>query len=297
MAKPPAFQFYVRDYLTDDALQGCSLAARGFWMQMLCHMHLAEERGVLTKSVQQFARLAGCSAQEVAEIILELKDAGAAEVCSASDLRQGLTHPDFVLTLKNRRMVKEDLERKSHADRQKRYDERRRQAADAKSDAKVTVPSASASASASAQHTPKPPSRGLLFEGQDGGKSKAKPTRKQPAEKPETTTIVEWFCEEFKQRFGVAYNVAWGRDAAMVKGLLKTYQTEDIKNAATAMMVSDFWGPKASIPMLASHRFTEFLAASKGVVPKSAPRDQAPAPSGIAYRSFEEVMREQGILK
>jgi hypothetical protein len=47
MAKLPSFQFYPGDWLKDPALRCCSPAARGVWIDLLCLMFEATERGVL----------------------------------------------------------------------------------------------------------------------------------------------------------------------------------------------------------------------------------------------------------
>lgn len=48
--KLPALMFYVRDWISDDDLQACSLAARGMWIDMICLMHLSGIRGKLVFS-------------------------------------------------------------------------------------------------------------------------------------------------------------------------------------------------------------------------------------------------------
>lgn len=45
--KLPAFQFYPGDWLKDANLRRCSHAAKGVWIDMLCLMFEADERGVL----------------------------------------------------------------------------------------------------------------------------------------------------------------------------------------------------------------------------------------------------------
>ncbi len=43
----PSFQFYPGDWLTDTSLRMCSPETRGVWIDLLCHMHMANERGFL----------------------------------------------------------------------------------------------------------------------------------------------------------------------------------------------------------------------------------------------------------
>lgn len=45
--KSPSFPFYVRDWLSDTGIRSCSLAERGLWIELLCHMHLSPRRGFL----------------------------------------------------------------------------------------------------------------------------------------------------------------------------------------------------------------------------------------------------------
>jgi hypothetical protein len=45
--RPPAFQFYAMDWLTDPALRLCDPATRGVWIDLLCYMFLSSEPGFL----------------------------------------------------------------------------------------------------------------------------------------------------------------------------------------------------------------------------------------------------------
>ncbi len=82
--KRPAFQFYPADWRRDAALQSCSVAARGLWIELICVMHDCEPYGVLAvngkaMSNAQIARLVGEQEKVVARLLAELEDAG---VCS-----------------------------------------------------------------------------------------------------------------------------------------------------------------------------------------------------------------------
>lgn len=81
--KRPAFQFYPADWRKDAALQSCSLAAQGLWVNALCIAHECEPYGHLTingqpMTVAQLARLAGASVREAQALIDELLAAGVA---------------------------------------------------------------------------------------------------------------------------------------------------------------------------------------------------------------------------
>ncbi len=98
--KRPAFQFYPADWRRDAALQSCSVAARGLWIELICVMHDCEPYGVLSvngkpMSAAQVARLVGEQEKVVARLMAELEDAG---VCGRDE--QG--------RLFSRRMVKDE---------------------------------------------------------------------------------------------------------------------------------------------------------------------------------------------
>ena len=81
--KRPAFQFYPADWRKDAALQSCSLAAQGLWINALCIAHECEPYGHLTINGQpmtpaQLGRLVGASAKEAAGLVDELVVAGVA---------------------------------------------------------------------------------------------------------------------------------------------------------------------------------------------------------------------------
>ena len=71
--KAPAFQFYVRDWLSDPQLKMASLSSRGMWIDLLCFMWEAPERGKITGSENEIARLLGIQTEEVEAFIEEAK--------------------------------------------------------------------------------------------------------------------------------------------------------------------------------------------------------------------------------
>ena len=147
MAKPPAIQFYVRDWTTD--CNGLSVAAKGAWIQMLCNLHLADKYGELTKTPEAWARICGCPPEEMEPIWHELRSEN---VC---DISEDVTNGHAVVTVVSRRMSTQRKEKdgaRLRKQRQREKDGRPK---------KVTSPSASAvsaPASATAKTTPLPPS-------------------------------------------------------------------------------------------------------------------------------------------
>lgn len=144
--KAPSFPFYARDWLTDTELSECSPATRGIWMDLLSNMWLSPERGMLRdKTLTGLARMCRCTEHQMSEALQELSVTKTSRV----------TERDNKMTVVNRRMWREEENRKSHADRQERY--RAKQTA-SKSGAPVSrknsaPASAFASASASAKKT------------------------------------------------------------------------------------------------------------------------------------------------
>jgi hypothetical protein len=101
----PSFQFYPKDWLSEPGLRSCGLAEKGLWMDMLCLMWQAENRGCLRFACQAdasraLARMCGCSTAEAKQSLSRLKAAGV-----YSTLEDG--------TIYSRRMVREEKQRSS----------------------------------------------------------------------------------------------------------------------------------------------------------------------------------------
>jgi hypothetical protein len=103
MAKAPAFQFYVRDWLSDSQLQMASFQTRGMWINFLCFMWEAPERGKLIGTEEQLAKLIGAKYDEIVEFA---REATILEFCSYAKC-------DGIVTLINRRMYNEWKEKES----------------------------------------------------------------------------------------------------------------------------------------------------------------------------------------
>lgn len=77
--KQPWLKFYPADWRADAAVQNCSLAARGLWVEMLCLMH--PEGGYLALngseiSAKQLGRLVGITAEKCRKLLEELEKSG-----------------------------------------------------------------------------------------------------------------------------------------------------------------------------------------------------------------------------
>lgn len=73
----PYFQFYPADWLTDTSLRLCSAETRGVWIDLLCHMSIASERGFLIVGGQildenGIRKLSGLSPKKFKKVLNEL---------------------------------------------------------------------------------------------------------------------------------------------------------------------------------------------------------------------------------
>lgn len=106
--KPPYFPFFPDDWMSDEKLRLCSLAARGLWIDLLSLMHKCDRRGYLQQangqpySQEQIARITGCSPEEAAHLLRELISSG---VASANE--HGVIF--------NRRMVRDESIRQARS--------------------------------------------------------------------------------------------------------------------------------------------------------------------------------------
>ncbi len=125
-AKPPAMQFYVRDWHIDT--DGLTVAAKGAWISILCKLHLAKKRGKMTRTPAAWARTCGTTVEEVMELLKELN----CEKCA------NVTFCHTQVTVMSRRMDRERKEKEGNALR------KRRERVSRSCHKKVTPPSASA---------------------------------------------------------------------------------------------------------------------------------------------------------
>ena len=106
--KLPWLKFYPSDWLSDEALRGCSPAARGLWVDMICLMAKSKKHGYLLAGdkpmgAEHIARIFGESLERTSELLVELAQAGVYSI-----------EQD---TIFSRRMVKDEGSRKSNRDR------------------------------------------------------------------------------------------------------------------------------------------------------------------------------------
>jgi len=109
--KRPSFQFYPGDWMRDTALQSCSIAARGLWIELLCIAHDCEPYGWLAVggvplTDAQLARMTGVHPRQFATLKAELL---ASKAASIGDL-EGVWDVMF-----SRRMLRDEKLRSTRA--------------------------------------------------------------------------------------------------------------------------------------------------------------------------------------
>jgi len=129
MGKAPAFQFYVKDWLGDAELQMATSASRGIWINALCFMWEAKDRGKLTGTIEELAKLLGSTNGDFEQFL---------EDCKRHRFGDVTVRSKFV-TLINRRMYKEQKEREITRLRVREFRSKKGCNAD------VTLPSSSSS--------------------------------------------------------------------------------------------------------------------------------------------------------
>ena len=141
MAKAPAFQFYVRDWLSDSQLRRTSASTRGIWADLLCYMWDAPNRGELIVTRADLRKMTGASNREIARFITEAESIGFCDI--SVTCHTNLTKNNTYVTLRNRRMYREEKDRISNKLRQRQCRERKR--CHTQCHGKITPPSSSSS--------------------------------------------------------------------------------------------------------------------------------------------------------
>lgn len=109
MGKTPSFQFYPMDWCRD--LDEHPLEIEGAWIRIICRLWWAEPRGVLTRSIDQWARILRVSHADVTRIfdyISTYKIGDISVTCNGD------------VTVMSRRMFRDDKARRQATERQRR---------------------------------------------------------------------------------------------------------------------------------------------------------------------------------
>lgn len=119
--KAPAFQFYAKDWVSDEELRLASLSTRGIWIDILCYIFLSKKGGKMDINTHKIIKLTGATIEEAKTFIREAKDL---DFCDTSVTHNGN------LTIYNRRMVREEKAREKNRIRQQMHRDKRRRNTD-----------------------------------------------------------------------------------------------------------------------------------------------------------------------
>lgn len=107
MSKLPWVKFFVGDWLKDHQLRMASMSSKGIWIDLLCAMFEAEDRGVLEATADQFCKLLGCPHEEFNLFLSEAKSLNFANVREMSaDCPQ-------TIRIESRRMLRDEKQRQA----------------------------------------------------------------------------------------------------------------------------------------------------------------------------------------
>ena len=160
MSKAPASQFFWGDWLNDVELQSTCASTRGIWMNALARMWFSAIRGELIASPQKFTEILNCTLKEFKIFLMEVQRYKFCDVIIENNVTQNVTQKNVtrnadvrksnnasngIVTLRNRRMYKQEKARNITRLRVQRYRKNRSCNAECNvpSNASVTVPSSS----------------------------------------------------------------------------------------------------------------------------------------------------------
>ncbi len=107
MKKVPAFQFYIKDWLSDPQLKMASFSAKGMWIYLLCFMWECPERGKISGTKAQIMKVLGATEIELNQFLTEAKTLNFCDVTKCND---GCNDN---VTIINRRMHREWKEKEN----------------------------------------------------------------------------------------------------------------------------------------------------------------------------------------
>lgn len=107
----PSFQFYPADWLKDPKLQLCKRATKGMWIDIICYLHESDTRGKISATAEEWCRLIGCTLEDFNDFLSENKSKKFANISESNG----------VVTVKNRRMCRDEKARQQTRERVKQF--------------------------------------------------------------------------------------------------------------------------------------------------------------------------------
>ena len=117
MGKAPAFQFYVKDWLSDPDLRKASSSSKGIWIDLLCFMWQSNHKGIVNATIGELQKMTGAEPDEISKFLFEAENFRFANVTCNGDV----TNCNTRVTVINRRMFREEKERENTRLRVQRY--------------------------------------------------------------------------------------------------------------------------------------------------------------------------------
>ena len=115
MNKRPSLQFYPGDWWRANDIKGCSMSTQGVWFNLLMAMWDSPEQGKIEMNLDSACRVIGAKTREVKRFLSENKQHKFADV----------TECNGIVTIINRRMYAEYLERKGTKERVQQHRKRK----------------------------------------------------------------------------------------------------------------------------------------------------------------------------
>lgn len=116
MGSSPAFQMYTGEWLKTASLSMCEPATRGIWIDLCCAIWDADNKGSISGTVKQLARVARCLPSELEAALKEF------EANDVADLEQD----GDVWTITSRRMKKQLAEMHGNRERVRKHRKKKR---------------------------------------------------------------------------------------------------------------------------------------------------------------------------
>lgn len=126
------FFFMIKEWLSDPQLKMACFTVKGMWIDMLCYMWRAPERGKLLGTKESLCQLLGCSGIEMDLFLMEAKEFGFCDV--TEDVMQDVTlhvmDCNKKIQICNRRICNEEKAKEANRLRVRLHRERKARNAD-----------------------------------------------------------------------------------------------------------------------------------------------------------------------
>ena len=155
--KAPAFQFYVRDWLSDPLLRQATPISRGIWIDVLCFMWEADKRGLLETTPLKLSRMVSASLGEVNHFLNEMIDLEFGDLVTKKDIGFPIMEQNCneIVQIVNRRMYGDYKDKENTRLRVKKHREQKRvkRERNGKSNGEITPSSSTTSSSSSSKQS------------------------------------------------------------------------------------------------------------------------------------------------